>query len=345
MPRRSPAQIAPSSSPIALDVWKELYELALQLRELKPWQTLTEVDVFAIKTPSGEVQYCVAVGVTELRGLIVYRGAEGYAGYSFLRETRELPDPTEMLARQHCLMVTFEGRTSLRPEELAVIKSLGLSLRGAHAWPRFQSYRPGYLPWRLEPEEAALLRVTLREALTVFPRIMAQPELLKPPVAQQILTRVQNEGAWVDAWLTPEPFVAPEPTPGFAPARTTAVLELNRPRRGSWQLGLINPGGFVDDGSTRPFPMRLALLVESEAGMVLSADVLLPRADAEGLSDALLKTLEEAAVWPTRLQVTDDRCWELLQPLGAALQLKVERGGDLPMLRSAMDALSAHLAL
>ena len=348
MPKRSPAKAAVSSpSPIAHGTWKELYELALQLRECKPWQTLSEADVFAVQTPGPkeETLYCVAVGMSDLRGLVIYRGAQGYAGYCYLRDSNGTPDPTEMLSRQSCLMVTFENRTDLRPADVAVIKSLGLSFRGAQAWPCFQSYRPGYLPWRLEPEEAALLLVTLRQALTMFPRITESPALLKPPVAGQILTRVQKDGAWVDEWLTPAPFHEPARTSGVDPVRVHAVLELSRPRRGTWQLGIINPGGFVDDGSTRPFPMRLALLVEGEAGMVLSADVLLPHADAEGLADAILKTMEEAAVWPTKLQVADALFCELLQPLGQALSLKVESGGDLPMLRSAMDALSTHLEM
>ncbi len=344
MPKRSQAKLVRSASPIPHGTWKELYDLALQLREQKPWSTLSEADVFAVQTP-GETEYCVAVEVPELRGMMVYRGAEGYAGYCYLRDTKELADPTEMFTRQHCLMVTFENRSSLRPEDLELIKSLGLTFRGAQAWPCFQSYRPGYLPWRLEPEEADILLVTLRQALTVLPRFMATPALLMPKVAGQILTRVQKDGAWVDEWQTPEPFVAPTPTSGFDPVRVKSVLELSRTRRGTWQLGVISPGGFVDDGSTRPFPMRLALLVEGEAGMVLSADVLLPRGDAEGVADALLKTMEEAPIWPATLQVVDTQLCELLQPLGRALDIKVESGGDLPMLRSAMDALSAHLEM
>jgi len=52
----------PEQAP-SLEEWKGLYEAAVRLRELAPWEWMYDSDIFGVKNPyTGEVGYCCVLG-------------------------------------------------------------------------------------------------------------------------------------------------------------------------------------------------------------------------------------------------------------------------------------------
>src|SRR5262245_5827031 len=158
--RRRASDVAVRVVEPTLEEWRALYREAIAFRDLEPWEWMWDSDVFGVQDPeSSEIGYCCVMGqLGEHFALGVYRGSRGLAGHWEMRLQAREPeageDPMEILLLQDCLMASFEDRKLLTPEDLGVIKQLGLKFRGPNAWPQFRSYRPGYEPWYLTGEEA-----------------------------------------------------------------------------------------------------------------------------------------------------------------------------------------------
>ena len=100
------------------------------------------------------VGYCCVLGnLGEQFGLVVYLGDDGLRSYLRLRSGEFWPPAAEALLAQHCLVASFEDRTVLEPQDRAVLKSVGLRVRGRNAWPQFRTYTPGYWPWYVTAPE------------------------------------------------------------------------------------------------------------------------------------------------------------------------------------------------
>ena len=97
----------------------------------------------------------------------------------------------------------------LTAEDRKIIKELELRFRGKSAWPLFRSYRPGYFPWYLTPEEVRNLAEAVPQAIEVALRYKANPEILTLPHPDQYLVRVcrrRDDGmTWEDNWRESSP--------------------------------------------------------------------------------------------------------------------------------------------
>ncbi|MCM8775585.1 MAG: hypothetical protein NC930_04445 [Candidatus Omnitrophica bacterium] len=132
----------------SIEQWRMLYEEAQKFKDLAPWTWMWDSDVFGIQDPvTQEMGYgCVMGRNKEHYGMAVYLGAEGLESYLQVQCGQAQRDPEEAVHLMKCLMVSFEDRCFMDPEDLEMIKVLGLKFRGENAWPKFRSYQPGYYP-------------------------------------------------------------------------------------------------------------------------------------------------------------------------------------------------------
>ena len=63
--------------------WQRLYELAIELKEMAPWNWMSEVDLFGLQNPQdGQLGFVSIMGeLGEYFALALYRGPEGLAGF------------------------------------------------------------------------------------------------------------------------------------------------------------------------------------------------------------------------------------------------------------------------
>ncbi len=152
-----------------LQEWRELYAAAVEFKKIEAWTWMVDDQVFGVQNPANEeIGYCCVMGnLGEFFGLGVYLGEEGLEGYRAIQSGKVARADT--LFTQDCLVASFEDRQMLDPQDLKVIKQLGLKFRGRNAWPTFRSHVPGYYPWYLGKGEAQFLRTALQQAIGSCP--------------------------------------------------------------------------------------------------------------------------------------------------------------------------------
>jgi hypothetical protein len=140
--------------------WRRLYESAVRIKEISPWEWMTETDVFGVRSPeSGELGFVSVMGLLgEHYAVSLYLGSEGIHGFLDLQEMGPFADPGALIQIPQ-IQASFENREELDKRDREVIKELGLKFRGRNAWPRYSgaTARPSsHGSWR--PERFAFYR-------------------------------------------------------------------------------------------------------------------------------------------------------------------------------------------
>jgi hypothetical protein len=75
--------------------WRTLYESAVRIKEISPWEWMTETDVFGVRSPeSGELGFVSVMGLLgEHYAVSLYLGSEGIHGFLDLQEMGPFADP------------------------------------------------------------------------------------------------------------------------------------------------------------------------------------------------------------------------------------------------------------
>ena len=160
--------------------WRKLYEAVIRIKEIAPWEWMTETDVFGVQNPeTDELGFVTVMGLLgEHYAVAVYLGSEGLYGFWALQDTSPLGSPERLLEIPQ-LQASFEDRNELENKDREIIKATGLNFRGRKAWPMFRSLRPGFLPWFIEAEEARFLAHALEQVPAVASRFREDPALLE----------------------------------------------------------------------------------------------------------------------------------------------------------------------
>lgn len=189
--------------------WKDLYQKTAEFKKLKPWEWMWDRDVFAVQNPeTGEVAYCTVMGrMGSFYGMAAYLGREGLENFFDIQLSEISTDDPDSLYQQRLLMVSFEDREDIEDTDYNIIRKLGLRFRGKNGWPLFRSFRPHYMPWYLEKDEAEFLTLVLEQAIGVCKRLKQDSELLSPPDLGQIFIRIPEKTddslKWKDGWMDP----------------------------------------------------------------------------------------------------------------------------------------------
>jgi hypothetical protein len=183
---------------------------------------MSETDVFGVEDPeSARIGLVSVMGALGEHFLVaVYRDLEAFYRMRRLTPDDIRHDPAQILNIPH-LQASFEDRGFVEAQDHRIIKELGLRFRGENAWPVFRSYRTGYHPWYLEPEEVLRLSVALEQLLDVAPRlselVLIQKRLFLDERNQpSAISCQQNLRKTID-WLNAESCLLKDPSrnPGF----------------------------------------------------------------------------------------------------------------------------------
>ena len=193
------------------DQWRKLYEAAIAIKDLGPWEWMLESDVFGFRAPVADrLDFISIMGMRgEHLSVAVYLGDRAVVDFFRLETSDEPPAVADMLEIPH-LQASFEDRDLLEREDRAIIRQLGFKFRGRQAWPMFRSYRPGFFPWFVESDEVETLICALDQILDVAPRLKEDPFLLcAPDDDQSFLVRspqpTQDGAAWSEQFVRVSP--------------------------------------------------------------------------------------------------------------------------------------------
>jgi hypothetical protein len=328
------------------EIWQNLYQAALDFKNIRPWEWLSDDQVFGVQNPvSGEIGYCCVMGaLKEVFALGVYLGSDGLEVYTRMQSGKIGPE--EVYYQQRCLIASFEDREELDKTDLEQIRKLGFKFRGRKSWPVFRSYLPGYQPWYLTDEEAEYLTLALHQATQVAQRIEKDRNLLKSKLKNHYLVRVpakQDDSlSWQDAWLTPAPspkidLVYPQPDL----KRLAAIKKSISKKQGIWEIDVFySPLAVKEQG--RPYYPLMLLFVDQKYGLLLTMD-LAPQAEYQRqFQTRFLEFIEKVRFLPEEVLVEKPDVHKLFEPLAINLNLRIRLVKRLTILPETRAELMEH---
>lgn len=327
----------------SLEEWRNLYEAAIRVKEIAPWEWMEETDIFGVQDPeTGDTGFVSTMGMSgAYLALAVYRGPEGLREFWSFHGLVESVPPESVFLVPH-LQVSYQDRGNLTKKDRDVIKELGLRFRGRGAWPRFRCYRPGYLPWYLEAAEVRFLTPVLEQAREVALQCREDPALLERPDDVTYLVRVPLEEAGARRWenrLVEVPKVELQPVPIMI---DLDLLEEAKglPRSGqTFEVDSFMVRAPIQEGGGRPFLPFMVLVVDADTGLILGAEILEADPSLEEMWGMIPLTfvsrLAQIGSLPRRIRVRSPVVYEVLEPLVGELGFELERRSMLPNLNEA----------
>jgi len=313
---------------VPIVVWKNLYSAAAKFHSLRPWEVLDDLDLIAVRDSStGEAGYGVVMGSGgTLFGFCSYRGAEGFDFYRRLINGEIDPEAEELFAVQNCLKLEFGPRSALWAEDHAVIRQLGLSFKGKHAWPEFRSFLPGYAPWFFMEVEARFFTLALDAACHHCEKVeggemeesLRDNECLVYSVAAGL--PVEYNARW-----EPWPILAPGPiaVPILNLARINAILARKPKSDSPWEADVFYLPSTIHDRE-RPYYMRLVVVCQQSSGFVFVAEASLPESSVpQLLADGICSSVERHGLLPETIFVKRGEEAAALAPLAKALGVTI----------------------
>lgn len=333
-------------TPPSIDQWQVLYQQAIQLKKMAPWNWMEEIDLFGVQDPAdGSLDFVSVMGMAgEHFAIAVYRGAQAVHDLLQLHENPS-DDPRESgerIMEIPQLQLSFEDRDFLEDEDLQLIKELGLHFRGARAWPQFRAYRPGCFPWWIDRDDARILERALDQLLDVAPRFERNYELLHPDLGRTFLVRVAAGDSWRDRYL---PLPPSERRDAGAPldAFTLSRFEKLMPTARDLAVDFFRLWSPVADGDDCPYYPYILLLVDAVSGEIVGVDILTPKPSLAEMRRSVplrfLELCEQTGGLPRQVKVRDPRLFAIVQVAIEVLPIALELLPKLPML----DRLRDHL--
>jgi hypothetical protein len=325
----------PKAPVVSISVWKDLYAVADIFNDLRPWEILDDTDLIGVHDPvTGETAYGAYMGnAGKIFGFCAYRGAAGFETYRRTIDGEIDEHTDDFFAFQNCIMFELSARDDMMPEDRAVIKRLGLSYKGKHAWPQFRSYLPGYVPWFLTEAEARLMTMVLRAACHHGVRVadgevdysFRQGECLvySPANGKDEIFKA----SW-DPWpVPPRPQIV---MPMLDQPRIKALLAKKPKPDSPWEADVFYLPSQIHDGE-RPFFAKAVAVCHQDSAFALFMEIAKPETPtAVMLANAIAASIEQHGFLPETvfLRRAEDRA--ALQPLAQALGIVIGFKEELP---------------
>jgi hypothetical protein len=326
-------------------LWKPLYELAAQVRKLAPWDWMSDSDIFGIGLPDGR---CVFVNVLGEKGehlaVCVYPGIEAITQF---RAVLKLDNPTAedvLEIPQH--QMVFEDRAHLDPDERRRPKELGLSFRGAQAWPRFRTYSPGFLSYPSSSEDLGVVRIAIEQLLEIAERFQREAPWVPEHPNVYLVREQDGAGVWRDSRRT----IPPADPPRYIGA-------LSEAEAAQWAALRLGEGGLELDcfllmtpiwtGKAHPFYPYLLLGLDTASGAVLFHDSLTVDDTVQEMfgriPGRLVAKYTQLGYRPEEIVVRPGRLATLLETVAGRLSIPIRTRRNLPCLDPAKESFIAFM--
>ncbi|MBN1312198.1 MAG: hypothetical protein JXB30_12330 [Anaerolineae bacterium] len=327
-----------------LDAWQKLYDAAVRIKALSPWQGMVDAPIFGVEdAASGELGF---VSFGQSAEITVYRGAQGLHGLLYCRREPS-PHYPERIMEFPQLQLTFTSKDQQYPRDTAIVSQLGQVFGEPDSWPLFRSVWPGYHPWFLEVDEVTFLACVLEQAGEVITEYRNQPERLAQSGEHQYLVRVQDaSGCWSDQ-------VRHIAQPLDMPVQIMMDIPLlERVRRfphGAFSLELdLFRMPMQSPGHDKRMPcVYMLLAVNASTGLILGQELLHPITTLEamwGLVAWKTVALFGKLGWiPSQVLVRSSPLTQVLLDMADELDFDLRHVDDLPAVNAARMLL-AHLS-
>ena len=333
---------------------RQLFDLAKQIKELKPWRWMEESDLIGIVSPeSDKIGFISVMGsIGEYEAVALYLGAEGLHGFIDMHENRD-SSPDILLQVNH-IQVAFSDRKDLETEDLNLIKTLGLKFRGTGAWPLFRTYRAGYLPWRITLDEA-------RFFVHALSQIIELPVMVRDAEEQPFHpTGRVEEGGWLmrvsqktpaglvwrdQVWQIPKP--KPESITVSIDSRLLESVKRIPRSDADFEVDLRLLPVRIGEPAERPVAAHALVTVDRDSGFLLGIELMNATDSVADMYSRvpgnLLNQLADHQFVPKRITVGSEKLRAVLQPLAQMLNVEVRYAKKLPNVNRALKEMNQWL--
>lgn len=327
----------------------QLCQLSMQLFDLAPWNDLDEGDLFLVPLPDGRVVVCSILGRTgDSPSLNVYMGMRSYLRIQQAAEMAEAGelDQGEFFGRQHMLRIVQAAPGEMEAPDRALLRGLGLPATGKKRYVQFRSFRPRYLPWYVNAEEAATLRLCAAAAIVVVNVVRQRRDLDLWQFEGHLPILAPRADGPFDC--KPFPIPLPEGEEESAPVLGAGQIDVERARlmpqkKEDWAIDQFYLPVLIGSKTQRPYPTRMTIVANTRSGLLYGSDLHEPAVSiGQGLWNELLKCIARIGHRPARVRVEKPGFVSLLQPLAGHLQIAVETRKRIPALEEARMAMTVH---
>ncbi len=192
----------------SLELWRELYDVALNLKTLQPWNYLWDRELVCIQIPGREeTLFCSVMGrAGDCCALAVYEGWSGLRDFSLVARAQEWNLPFEyVMYEQSNITGYFGDRQEVPDQQKQIIRELGLKFRGKNNWLYFVSFKSRYVPYIPDEREVKTL-IDAYKGLYMAVRAVMEQKITICWKEGEFLWRIYNEAA--EEWNM---FAAPMP--------------------------------------------------------------------------------------------------------------------------------------
>ena len=332
----------------SIEEWRDLHEAFKDYCDATPWHWLDNDDLVAMEHPSAEYKgYCAAMGAAGIEyGLAVYPGDEGLASYLALMTDEIDPDSPDSIDHMRGMSAMLADRESLDNRDRAIIRRLGLRYWGRGRWPLFRSTVPGYMPWRLDSDEAVFLTTALRNMTGIAARVSrGELDLYSEEEPGLVLTLVFRDGGWrerMEILRPPGPLAAP---PGYPDSeRLERMAGSVASRTGTWEVTKFYLHTAIQENKgDRPYFPMLVLAVDRESSFILDTNMLGGGPSVSEQQEVLVDTLEKAPALPSEIVVDTAETAHLFESITSVLEIELSVGPT-PAIDDAKAALMEYMS-
>lgn len=260
-----------------LQEWKRLYEIALKLKEIKPWEYFWDIDLITLALPDlDEPCFCSVMGRGgACTGIGFYFGYDSINGFMNIVENEGIPGP-QLIRYQNCQVAYFGDRQELEKQDYNIIKELGYHFRGRNQWLYFRSYKVPYAPYLLDRDEVKMLTKAfdqLYEAVCEY----IEKEIKVDFESQETLLHSYENNCWT---TKAAPLKIPaQSLPRLVLKDDLLMLKLKkRPKtRAVLEMDILYCIiSLVHEAFDRPLLPRIAAMADSGSGLMLEHTLLDP---------------------------------------------------------------------
>jgi hypothetical protein len=264
-----------------LEEWKNLYDIAISLKDMKPWEELWDMDLITI-LPYEKEEPCICSVMGkggECYGIGTYIGIDAIDNFFQMANNQDVPSH-QMIRYQNSSMCYFGNRDDLTKKELNIIKELGLKFRGKNNWIYFRVFETGYAPYMPDRSEVLELTDILGH---LYMAIKALHNGIKVDFegGKTLMRRFHEEN---NSWINYEmPVFIPEieyPVPVLEDQLVIKRLEKKPGDNSILEMDIAYLNSSINEsGYDKPLIPRLCILADVRSGLLLSQDMITPEDD------------------------------------------------------------------
>ncbi|WP_106496585.1 plasmid pRiA4b ORF-3 family protein [Lentibacillus sp. Marseille-P4043] len=346
-----PMENLPEDKEQEFDLWEDLLLHAKEFHKMKPWNYMDDNQIFAVVDPvSKERLFCSVLGAgDETFGLAIYVGKAGYTALLDIMEGAV--DDFDIVLKQRSLLVTFEDREDLEKDDYQLIKTYDIPFRGRKTWPEFRSFKPGFVPWYIDDEEARMMNVVLGQAIEVCNEIKAGLEIPDVYEDEQVLTKVPKK-ADDDNYVFDTQILSLEWYEDNEAEETQLSIsefDLKRIQKFSkvmpitveFSMQYLSMPVQDEDSGRGVFPL-FVVAADHDQGLVFYQNLLTNGSDIGALQRELINMLSVVKGVPENILMDRETAITML-PLIERTQLSVEVAVDLPVVEEVLEGLEDYL--